>query len=73
MTVYRLPKHDLRVTFTQQNPSGPFVELALGSEVRSLPLGEFTNFWLDMIEMGRLVLTAELDSLLKPPRPNTRR
>ncbi len=73
MTVYRLPKHDLRVTFTQKDHRGPFVELAVGSEVRTLPLGEFTNFWLDMIEMGRIVLTAELDFVLKPPRPKNGR
>ena len=69
MMVYKLENRNLRVTFTNQNCMEPLVELVLGSEVRTFQLAEFTNFWLDMIEMGRRALTAELDSLPKQPGP----
>lgn len=73
MMVYKLEKQDLRVTFSEQDQRWPLVELALGSEVRTFPLAEFTNFWLDMIEMGRRTLIAALDSLPKQPQLRNRR
>jgi len=41
----------------------PIVQLALGSEVRTLQLAEFTNFLLAMIEEGRKATNAYLESL----------
>lgn len=67
--VYKLEKQDLKVTFANQDNMEPLVELVLGSEVRTFPLAEFANFWLEMIEMGRRALVSVLDSLPKEPRP----
>jgi len=60
--VYQLKKHDITVTLTCENRMEPVVELALGSEVRTLPLAEFTEFWLAMLEEGRKSTTAYLKS-----------
>jgi hypothetical protein len=63
MIVYRSEKRDLMVTLTKTPDSAPIVELTLGSEVRTFPLAEFTDFWLTMIEVGRQEAIAYLDSL----------
>src|SRR5438552_18089136 len=44
------------------------VELALGSEVRTFPLAEFTDFWLTMIEVGRQATSSYLDALAESAR-----
>jgi len=68
MLVYRLEKQDMTVTLTDAPDSGPFVELALGSEVRTFPLAEFTDFWLTMIEVGRQATSSYLDALAESAR-----
>lgn len=60
--VYRSEEHDITVTFTQPPNSEPLVEFALGSQVRTFPLAEFTHFWLTMIEMGRQAVSGSLAS-----------
>lgn len=57
---YELKKYDLRAICRNANDAGPVVELAVGSEVRMLPLGEFVQFWLSMVELGRQAATAYL-------------
>ena len=61
--VFHLKKHNLTVTVTHGNRFGPIVQLALGSEVRTLQLAEFTDFLLSMIEEGRKATSAYLESL----------
>jgi len=73
MLVYRLEKQDMTVTLTDAPDSGPLVELALGSEVRTFPLAEFTDFWLTMIEVGRQATCSYLDALLESARRRNRR
>jgi len=73
MVVYRLEKQDMTVTLTDAPDSGPLVELALGSEVRTFALAEFTDFWLTMIEVGRQATCSYLDELLESARRRNRR
>ena len=61
--VYHLKKHNMTVTVAYGDRMEPIVQLALGSEVRTLQLAEFTNFLLAMIEEGRKATTAYLESL----------
>ena len=61
--IFHLKKHNLTVTVTHGNRFEPIVQLALGSEVRTLQLAEFTDFLLSMIEEGRKATTAYLESL----------
>ncbi len=61
--IFHLKKHNLTVTVTDVNRLEPIVQLALGSEVRTLRLAEFTDFLLSMIEEGRKATTAYLESL----------
>ncbi len=61
--VFSLNKYNLTVTVTQGDRFGPIVQLALGSEVRTLQLAEFTDFLLSVIEEGRKATTAYLESL----------
>ena len=61
--VYHLKKHNMTVTVAYGDRMEPIVQLALGSEVRTLQLTEFTNFLLAMIEEGRKATTAYLESL----------
>jgi hypothetical protein len=42
------------------------VQIALGSEVRTLSLNEFTTFWLDMVEISREETAAQLNFLQEP-------
>ena len=53
MLVYEFKKHDITVTFTRREDREPIVLFALGSELRAFKLGEFTDFWLSMIEEAR--------------------
>ncbi len=53
----------MTVTVTHGNRFGPIVQLALGSEVRTLQRAEFTDFLLSMIEEGRKATTEYLESL----------
>jgi hypothetical protein len=63
LLVYHWKEHDMTVTFTDRNDLRPVVELALGREVRTLGLEEFTDFLLTIIEEGRKSTTAYLKSL----------
>jgi hypothetical protein len=53
----------MTVTFTDRTNLRPVVELALGREVRTLQLEEFTDFLLTIIEEGRKSTTAYLRSV----------
>ena len=53
----------MTVTVAYGDRMEPIVQLALGSEMRTLQLAEFTNFLLVMIEEGRKATTAYLESL----------
>jgi hypothetical protein len=66
MRVHELKRYGLRVTISSQKSGQGLVEIALGSEVRTLSLSEFTGFWLDMVEISRQGTTAELNFLMKP-------
>ena len=61
--VYEFKKHDMIVTFTLRDDRKRVVQLALGSEMRTFELEEFTDFWLTMIEEGRKATSAYLESL----------
>ncbi len=56
------------VTFTVRDDTKRIVRLALGSEMRTFELEEFTDFWLTMIEEGRKATSAWLESLGRLPR-----
>jgi len=66
--VYKFKKHDMTVTFALRNDRKRVVQLALGSEMRTFELEEFTDFWLTMIEEGRKATSAYLESLGWLPR-----
>ncbi len=66
MRVHELKRYGLKVTVSSQRCGGGLVEIALGSEVRTLSLSEFTSFWLDMVEISRQGATAELNFLMEP-------
>jgi len=66
--VYQLKSHALTVTFIHLDHMNPVVEFALGSEVRTFRLEEYTDFWLTMIEAGREAITAHLEFLREFPR-----
>ena len=66
--VYKFEKHDMTVTFALRDDRKRVVQLALGSEMRTFELGEFTDFWLTMIEEGRKATSAYLESLGRLPR-----
>jgi hypothetical protein len=59
--VYEFKKHDITVTFTRREDTEPIVLFALGSEMRAFKLGEFTDFWLSMIEDARKTLSEYLE------------
>jgi hypothetical protein len=61
MRVHELKRYGLKVTVSSQGSGTGLVEIALGSEVRTLSLSEFTGFWLDMVEISRQGSTAELN------------
>jgi hypothetical protein len=65
---YRFKKHDMTVTFAVRDDMKRVVQLALGSEMRTFELEEFTDFWLTMIEEGRNATSAYLESLGWLPR-----
>jgi hypothetical protein len=71
--VYHLKSHAITVTFTHLDHMNPVVELALGSEVRTFRLEEFTDFWLAMIEAGRDAITTHLEFLKESPAVKTGR
>jgi hypothetical protein len=74
LLVYHWKEHDMTVTFTDQNHFQPVVQLTLGREVRTLKLGEFTDFLLTIIEEGRKSTTAYLRSREEfPPEKNKRK
>lgn len=62
MLVYHWKEHDVKVTFTDGTDLHPAVELALGREVRTMQLEEFTDFLLTIIEEGRKSATAYVES-----------
>jgi hypothetical protein len=66
MLVHELKKHDLRVTVSRLESNRTLIQIALGSEVRTLSLNEFTSFWLDMVEISREATTGRLYFLLEP-------
>jgi hypothetical protein len=66
MRVHELKRYGLKVTVSSQRGGRGLVEIALGSEVRTLSLSEFTGFWLDMVEISRQGTTAELNFLMEP-------
>lgn len=74
LLVYHWKEHDMTVTFTDRNHTEPVVQLAMGREVRTLELGQFTDFLLTIIEEGRKSTTAYLRSLGGlPPEKNKRK
>ncbi len=66
--VYKFKKHDMTVTFALRDDRKRIVQLALGSEMRTFELEEFTDFWLTMIEEGRKATSAYLESIGWLPR-----
>ena len=58
----------MTVTFAFRDDRKRIVQLALGSEMRTFELEEFTDFWLTMIEEGRRATSAYLESLGGLPR-----
>jgi len=66
--VYKFKKQDMTVTFAFRDDRKRIVQLALGSEMRTFELEEFTDFWLTMIEEGRKATSAYLESLGWLPR-----
>jgi len=70
---YQYKKHDMTVTFTLRDDRKRVVQLALGSEMRTFELEEFTDFWLTMIEEGRKATSAYLHSLGKLARQTTQK
>ena len=66
--VYKFKKHDMTVTFALRDDRKRVVQLALGSEIRTFELEEFTDFWLTMIEERRKATSAYLESLGWLPR-----
>ena len=66
--VYQLKSHAMTVTFIHLDHMNPVVEFALGSEVRTFRLEEFTDFWLTMIEAGCEAITGHLEFLREFPR-----
>jgi len=74
LLVYHWKEHDMTVTFTDRNHMERVVQLAMGREVRTLELGQFTDFLLTIIEEGRKSTTAYLRSLGGlPPEKNKRK
>jgi len=71
--VYHWKEHDMTVTFTDRTDLHPVVELALGREVRTLQLEEFTDFLLTIIEEGRKSTTAYLKSFGEFPQDKSRK
>ena len=72
MRVHELKRYGLKVTVSALESGRRLVEIALGSEVRTLSLNEFTSFWLDMVEISRQGDTAELNFLMEPRATDTR-
>lgn len=70
--VYEFKKHDMTVTFALRDDAKRVVQLALGSEMRTFELEEFTDFWLTMIEEGRKTTSAYLESLGWLPRHSSK-
>ena len=70
--VHELKRYGLEVTVSSQRSGRGLVEIALGSEVRTLSLNEFTSFWLDMVEISRQGDTPELNFLMEPSATDTR-
>jgi len=68
LLVYEFKKHDMTVTFTRREDTEPIVLLALGSEMRAFELGEFTDFWLSMIEDARKTHSEYLEALQEMSR-----
>jgi len=71
--VYQLKSHTMTVTFIHLDHMNPVVELALGPEVRTFRLEEFTDFWLAMIEAGREAIAVHLEFLREFPRAKPER
>lgn len=63
----------MTVTFSNRTDLHPVVELALGREVRTLGVEEFTDFLLTIIEEARKSTTAYLKSLGEFPQHKSRK
>ena len=72
MRVHELKRCGLKVTVSSQRSGKGLVAIALGSEVRTLSLNEFTSFWLDMVEISRQGDTPELNFLMEPSATDTK-
>ena len=72
MRVHELKRYGLKVTISSLKSGRGLVEIALGSEVRTLSLSEFTGFWLDMVEISREGTATQL-SFLRDPRAKNRK
>ena len=73
MRVLELKRYGLKVTISSLESGRRLVEIALGSEARTLSLTEFTSFWLDMVEISWQGDTAELNFLMEPSAHSTLR
>jgi hypothetical protein len=73
MRVHEIKRYGLKVTISSLESARRLVEIALGSEARTLSLTEFTSFWLDMVEISRQGDTAELNFLMEPSAHGTLR
>lgn len=67
--VYEFKSHDMTVTFTRREDAEPIVLFALGSEMRAFKLGEFTDFWLSMIEDARKTDSQQMSGRKRKKRP----
>jgi hypothetical protein len=72
MRVHELKRYGLKVTVSALESGRRLVEIALGSEVRTLSLNEFTSFWLDMVDISWQGDTPELNFLMEPRATDTR-
>ena len=73
LVVYEFKKHDMTVTFTRREDTKPIVLLAVGLEMRTFELGEFTDFWLSMIEDARKTHNEYLEALQEMARRKLKR
>jgi hypothetical protein len=71
MRIHELKRYGLKMTVSSLESGRRLVEIALGSEVRTLSLNEFTSFWLDMVEISRQGDTVELNFLMEPCATDT--
>ncbi len=73
MRVHELKRYDLKVTVSREESGRTLVQIALGSEARTLSLNEFTGFWLDMVEVSLEETAAQLSFLKEPHAKKTKK